>query len=220
MSENLEINHIVPVTNNIQVNQNHNLQNVNQSVDDSSVINDVALSNVEEINRNLPIIENTNIQNAKLDTSNSGLIKELDSQNLNKVVEALDEQLNKKESEEIKSSKSLKLSVNKDVDISPETIRELANNLQLEEVATSPSIIKITNIQNDELSTSNDGLIKELDSQNVNKVVEALDEQFNKKKSKEIVSDKRLELPTNQNTDVNPKTIKKLYNSPDLENTI
>jgi hypothetical protein len=136
------------------------------------------------------------------------------------VVKALDEQLNKKESEEIKSSKSLKLSVNKGFDISPETIRELPNNLQLEEVATSPSIIKITNIQNDELSTSNDGLIKELDSQNVNKVVEALDEQFNKKKSEEIVSDKRLKLPTNQNTDVNPKTIKKLYNSPDLENTI
>jgi hypothetical protein len=136
------------------------------------------------------------------------------------VVKALDEQLNKKESEEIKSSKSLKLSVNKGFDISPETIRELPNNLQLEEVATSPSIIKITNIQNNKLSTSNDGLIKELDSQNVNKVVKALDEQFNKKKSEEIVSDKSLELPTNQNTDVNPKTIKKLHNSPDLENTI
>jgi len=166
------------------------------------------------------IIENTNIQNAKLDTSNSGLIKELDSQNVNKVVEALGEQLNKKESQEIKSSKNLELSVNEGVNISPETIRELPNNLQLEEIVTNPSIIEVTNIQNDELSTGNNGLIGESDLQNVNEVIEGLAEQFNRKKNKEIISDKNLELPTNQNTNVNPETIKKLHNLPDLENTI
>jgi len=90
----------------------------------------------------------------------------------------------------------------------------------VEEIDKNSSIIENTNIQNPKLDTSNSGLIKELDLQNVNEVVEGLAEQFNRKENKETVSDKNLELPTNHNTNVNPKTIKKLHNSPDLENTI
>jgi hypothetical protein len=139
MSENLEINHIVPVINNVQVNQNPSLQNVNQSVDDSSVINDVVLNNVEEIDKNPSIIENTNILNPKLDTSNSRLIEELDSQNVNKVVEDLAEQFNREENTEILSDKSLELPTNQNTNVNPKTIENLHNAPDLENTMLEPT---------------------------------------------------------------------------------
>ena len=61
-----------------------------------------------------------------------GLIKKLDSQNVNKVVKTSNKQLNKKKSKEIIPNKTVKLNVNQNLDINPETIKELPNNLQLE----------------------------------------------------------------------------------------
>jgi len=220
ISENLEINHIEPVINDIQVNQDNILQPLNQFVDNSRVIEEVASSKVEKITKNPNIIENTNIENGELSTSNNGLIKELDLHNVNKVVEDLTEQVNRKEIEEIKLNKNLKSGVSENSDITSKTIKELPSNDQLEKVVNNPSITENTNIKNDQLSTSNNGVVKELNSQNVNEIVEDLTEQLNKKENKDTISHKNLELATNHSADVNPKTIENLSNNSELNGVI
>jgi len=220
ISENLEINHIEPVINDIQVNQDNILQSVNQLVDNSRVIEEVASSKVEKISKNPHIIENKNIENDELSTSNNGLIKELDLHNVNKTVEDLTEQLNRKESEEIKLNKNLKSGVSEDGDITPKTIKELPSNAQLEEVVNNPSITENTNIENNELSTSNNEVVKKLNSQNVNKVVEDLTEQLNRKKSEEIKLNKNLKSVVSEDSDITPKTIKELLSNAQLEEVV
>jgi len=142
ISENLEINHIEPVINDIQVNQDNILQPVNQLVDNSRVIEEVASSKVEKITKNPDIIEITNIENDELSTSNNAVVKELNSQNVNEIVEDLNEQFNKKENKETTSHKNLDLATNQSADVSSKTTENLSNNSELEGVIKEHHWIK------------------------------------------------------------------------------